>query len=146
MAKRELTDEQKIEVERYGHTKGNFTKIISNHMRQLWMICYGRKQALIESRVPCRDGSRKKWKEKCADCGDEYYVGEKYYKITKKGVPSKKATKCLVVHHIDGVPDPLHPDFMKYLYCEQYDNPHDGYAVLCQDCHDKVHNKGEEEA
>ena len=108
------------------------------------MISHGRKKALLLSRVPCTDGSRKKWKEQCFRCKDTYYIGEGYRAITLKGLPSKKVTKCLVVHHINEVPNVFDPKFMIDLYCEGSDDPQDGYQVLCQKCHIETHRELEE--
>lgn len=109
---------------------------ISSELRRLWMKSTPRKNALIRSRVPCTDGSRKKWVETCEECGLTAYIGQKEHKIKKNGEPSKVMRPILIVHHIDEVPNVWDADFMKRLFCHE-----DRLQVVCHKCHDKYHGK-----
>ena len=107
---------------------------ISSTLRELWMRSEPRRQALVRSRIPCLDGSRKKWLETCEQCGKTAYVGQKEHKIKKNGEPSKVTQTILVVHHLDEVPNVWHPEFMKRLFCSV-----DRLQVVCHECHDRHH-------
>lgn len=107
---------------------------ISATMRLLWMTCAERRKALIRSRFPCRDGSRKKWIESCESCGKTAYIGEKEFKTKKDGSPSKQTRKVLVVHHVNEVPNVWEHDFMKRLFCHE-----DDLKVVCHECHNEAH-------
>ena len=109
---------------------------ISATMRQLWMTCKERKDALVRSRKPCKDGSRKKWVETCEECGKTAYIGQKEFKTKKDGSPSKLTRKVLIVHHVNEVPNVWADDFMRRLFC-----PADDLKILCNSCHDKAHNR-----
>jgi len=109
---------------------------ISATMRQLWMTCKERKDALVRSRKPCTDGSRKKWVETCEECGKTAYIGQIEFKTKKDGSPSKLTRKVLIVHHVNEVPNVWADDFMRRLFC-----PADDLKILCHSCHDKAHNK-----
>ena len=109
---------------------------ISSVLRDLWMKSEPRKQALIRSRKPCEDGSRKKWVECCESCGKTAYIGQKEFKTKKNGEPSKVKRPLLVVHHVDEVPNVWHPKFMTMLFC-----PSDRLQILCNPCHEKMHEK-----
>lgn len=108
---------------------------ISATMRLLWMTCAERKKALVRSRIPCTDGSRRKWLETCEVCGKTAGIGEKEFKTKKDGSPSKLTRKVLVVHHVNEVPNVWADDFMRRLFCHE-----DDLQVTCHKCHDKAHN------
>jgi len=112
---------------------------ISATMRLLWMTCAERKAALVRSRKPCTDGSRKKWVESCEVCGRTAYIGEKEFKTKKDGSPSKLTRTVLLVHHVNEVPNVWAGDFMKRLFCHV-----DDLQVVCHLCHDKAHNKNQQ--
>ncbi len=109
---------------------------ISSELRRLWMKSEPRKAALIRSRVPCEDGSRKKFLETCERCGKTAYIGEKEHKIKKNGEPSKVMRPVLVVHHVKEVPNVWEADFMERLFCHE-----DDLMILCNFCHDEVHDE-----
>ena len=109
---------------------------ISSALREVWMKSPNRKAALVRSRKPCEDGSRKKWVETCEVCGKTAYVGQKEFKTKKDGTPSKVQRPILVVHHINEVPNVWEPDFMARLFC-----PTEDLQVVCGMCHDAAHKK-----
>ena len=109
---------------------------ISNALRLLWMISTERKNALLRSRSPCTDGSRKKWIESCESCGKTAYIGEKEFKTKKDGTPSKVRRPVLVVHHTNEVPNVWAADFMRRLFCHE-----DDLQIVCHKCHDNIHHQ-----
>jgi len=109
---------------------------IRSAIRDLWMKSTERKEALIRSRQPCTDGSRKKYVETCEMCGKTAYIGEKEHKIKKDGKPSKVKRPVLIVHHVNEVPNVWASDFLKRMFCNS-----DNLMILCHSCHDKAHNK-----
>jgi hypothetical protein len=111
---------------------------IRSAVREVWMKSEERKDALIRSRKPCKDGSRKKWVETCEICGKAAYIGQKEFKTKKDGSPSKLTRKVLIVHHVNEVPNVWADDFMRRLFC-----PADELKILCNSCHDKAHNKNQ---
>ena len=113
---------------------------ISSALREVWMKSPQRKDALKRSRKPCTDGSRKKWVECCEACGKTAYIGQKECKTKKDGTPSKVQRPVLVVHHINGVPNVWHPEFMSRLFCSP-----DELQVLCHACHDREHEPSKKE-
>ena len=124
----------------YGCTFAMHKGRIRSAIRKLWMMSKGRKDALIRSREEAID-SRRKFMETCERCKDLYFIGQKESFVLKSGKKSKKARPCLVVHHIEPVPDVFCREFMINMFCYQYDNPADGYMVLCHGCHTKVHEE-----
>jgi hypothetical protein len=124
----------------YGCTLAMYKGRIRSAVRKLWMYSKGRKDALIRSRYETIS-ERYKWLETCANCRDAYRIGQKEFTTLKNGKQSKKKRPCLVVHHIEPVPDVFHEKFLINMFCEQHDNPADGYLVLCHDCHTKVHEE-----
>jgi len=111
---------------------------ISSTMRELWMKSEERKNALIRSRQPCKDGSRKKYVETCEMCGRTAYIGQKEPKIKQDGKPSKVERPVLIVHHVNEVPNVWASDFLKRMFCNS-----DQLMILCHQCHDKAHNKNQ---
>jgi len=109
---------------------------ISSAVRDLWMKSTQRKEALVRSRQPCTDGSRKKYVETCEQCGKTAYIGQKEPKIKKNGEPSKVKRPVLIVHHVNEVPNVWASDFLKRMFCNS-----DQLMILCHSCHDKAHNK-----
>lgn len=142
MPKKPVSPEDKA---RYGGHRSALESTLSNANRKVWMMSWGRSEAFRRSRIPCTDGSRKKFKEVCCRCKTSYYIGEKYFPLTVKGVPSKKAKPRLIVHHKYEVPNIWDDNYMKYLYCEQLDDPQLGYQILCQECHIETHRELEKE-
>ena len=125
----------------YGCTFAAYKSRISNSVRKLWMISKGRKDALLRSRTHAGTEVRFKYYEHCERCDKAFRLKQKEEVLKKDGTPAKAKRTCLVVHHIDQVPDVFDPKFLVYLFCEQYDNPADGYMVLCHDCHEEVHRE-----
>lgn len=109
---------------------------IRSAMRDVWMKSVERRNALIRSRIPCNDGSRKKWLESCEVCGKTAYIGQKEHKVKKNGEKSKVMRPILAVHHINEVPNVWHPEFISRLFCDE-----DDLLVVCHPCHDKAHGK-----
>jgi hypothetical protein len=109
---------------------------IRSAIRDVWMKSTPRKEAFIRSRIPCGDGSRRKWLETCEMCGKTAYIGEKEHKTKKDGTPSKVKRPVLVCHHIDEVPHVYHPDFIKMMFCAK-----ERLQILCNPCHDAEHGK-----
>ena len=138
-----MTNKQikQAEKEKYGCTFAAYKGRIRSAVRKLWMISKGRKDALMRSRTNADKDQRFKYYEHCEVCKDSYRIKQKKRTIKKNGEPSKKEIPCLVVHHIQPVPDVFDVEFMTRMFCEQYDNPADGYLVVCHDCHDKEHEK-----
>jgi len=107
---------------------------IRSAVREVWMKSEERKNALLRSRKPCKDGSRKKWVETCEICGKAAYIGQKEFKTKKNGEPSKVQRPILVVHHKNEVPNVWAGDFLSRLFCSV-----DNLQVVCHKCHDKEH-------
>jgi hypothetical protein len=124
----------------YGKSRAKYHEGIRNAVRMIWLISKGRKDAFKRTRVKNTDGSAKIYKECCEHCGKQYAIKEKEFRVKKNGELSKKRTSCLVAHHIELIPSVFDPMFLTYMFCEQCDNPSDGYLILCNDCHYKVHN------
>ena len=116
--------------------KQNLEAKIRSAVRNLWMQSEERKKAFVRSRIPCNDGSRRKWLETCEMCDRSAYIGEKEFKTKKDGTPSKVKRPILVCHHIDEVPHVWEPDFLARMFCDS-----DRLQILCHDCHEKMHNK-----
>ena len=114
--------------------KQNLEAKIRSAVRNLWMQSEERKKAFVRSRIPCNDGSRRKWLETCEMCDRSAYIGEKEFKTKKDGTPSKVKRPILICHHITTIPDVWHPEFMKRMFC-----PSDELQILCNDCHAQVH-------
>ena len=105
------------------------------------MISKGRKDALIRSRTHASSDVKFKYYEHCERCDKAYRIGAKERVIKKNGEKSKKERPCLVVHHIEPIPSVFDPLFLVKMFCEQYDNPADGYLVLCNPCHEETHRE-----
>ena len=142
MTKKEI---KQAEKEKYGCTKAMYEGRIRSAVRKIWMYSKGRKDALIRSRTHASTDVSFKYHEHCERCNNALRIGAKEYTIKKNGERSKKKRPCLVVHHIEPVPSVFDPNFLINMYCEQYDNPADGYLVVCHDCHEEEHRKLDEE-
>ncbi len=129
----------------YGCTLAKYKGRIRSSNRKLWMISKGRKDALIRSRTHASSDVKFKFYEHCERCDKAYRIGQKEYTILKSGKKSKKQRPCLIVHHIEPVPDVFDEKFLINLFCEQWDNPVDGYQVLCHECHELTHKEMEQE-
>jgi hypothetical protein len=123
----------------YGRSKAMYEGTIRSAIRKLWMISKGRGDALKRSRIPNNTGSKHKWLETCEVCGKAATIGEKEFKPKADGTLGQVKRTVLVVHHIIGVPDVFHQDFLRNMFCEQYDKPSDGYEICCHKCHLKTH-------
>jgi len=131
------TEEKKL----YGCTLAKYKGRIRSAVRKLWMISKGRKDALIRSRTIAGSDHKFKYYEHCESCKQGYRIGQKEHTILKNGSKSKKARPCLVVHHIEPVPDVFNERFLINMFCEQFEDPSDGYLVVCHSCHEKEHEK-----
>ena len=142
-----MTNKQikQAEKDKYGCTFAAYKGRIRSAVRKLWMISKGRKDALMRSRTDANNEQRFKYYEHCEVCDNPYRIGAKEYTIKKNGEKSKKERPCLVVHHIEPIPDVFDPLFLTKMFCEQYDNSADGYLVVCHDCHEEEHRKLDEE-
>ena len=138
MTKKEIKEAEKI---KYGCTLAKYKGRIRSAVRKLWMISKGRKGAMIRSRTHAGSEVKFKYYEHCERCNKAYRLKQKEEVLKKDGTPAKDKRTCLVVHHIEPVPDVFDEKFLINMFCEQYDNPADGYLVVCHDCHDKEHEK-----
>ena len=116
--------------------KQNLEAKIRSAIRDLWMKSEQRRDAFVRSRQPCTDGSRKKWVETCEMCGRTAYIGEKEFKTKKDGTPSKAKRPILICHHVNGVENVRHPNFLKSMFGDSEE-----LQILCHSCHEKMHEK-----
>jgi hypothetical protein len=133
-------DDKLKEKEIWGKTFSSFESSIRNAIRQVWMYSKPRRDAVKRSRIKFNG----KTFERCEICKKTFAPRQKEFFVKKDGTLSKKAVSCLTVHHITTIPSVFHPDFMKYMFCTHLENPADGYLVLCRDCHNKEHSKGDD--
>ena len=119
----------------------NLETKIRGAVRSLWMQSDIRRDALKRSRIPCNDGSKRKWLETCEVCGKCATIGEKEHKTKKDGTKSKLKRAVLSVHHIDEVPGVWEPDFLSRMFCRHSDDPVSRLLVVCNECHDNIHSK-----
>lgn len=139
---RDIREQEKKKMKGiYGKTRGAYEAQIRGAVRKIWSQSRPRANALKRTRIKNTDiTSRKKLLEVCERCGVTHYIGERVPKIKKDGTVSKVKEKCLVVHHIEHIPNVFHSEFLTKMFCEQFDNPADGYLILCQKCHKKIHS------
>ena len=116
--------------------KQNIEAKIRSAVRKQWMQSEERKKAFVRSRIPCNDGSRRKWVEKGGMSGKQATSGEKEFKTKKDGTPSKVKRPILICHHVNGVENVWHPNFLKSMFCDSKQ-----LQILCHDCHDDCHEK-----
>ena len=109
--------------------------------RQIWLKSKIRANALKRSRVKNTGEGRHRFYETCEVCKTKHRIGDKEFKIKNDGDLSKVERSCLAVHHIEQIPDVWHPDFLRNMFCRQFENPIDGLMVVCNKCHDDIHYK-----
>jgi len=110
-------------------------------VRIIWMKSEVRKNAMHRSRVNNTGAGAHKYYETCEVCGVKHRLGAKEFKTKKDGSLSKQERSCLAVHHIEPIPDVWHSDFLKRMFCRQFEDPLDGLLVVCNKCHDEIHSK-----
>jgi len=132
---------REMEHELYGCSRAKYKARIRAVIRQLWQWSKPRKEAFRRARKKYNGSTV----EVCEMCGETYEPNEKEFMVRKDGNLSKKKVACLVCHHKEQIPDVFEPDFMVKMFCEQFENPSDGYMILCNDCHYKVHNEEKKE-
>jgi len=136
--------QKEVEFDLYGKTLAMYKGAIRSAVRKVWLISKGRKDAFLRTRIPNKDGGRKKYKECCEHCNKSYYIGEKETVLKSDGKPSKKQRTCLVAHHNKPCPDVFDPMFLTRMFGETEDNPADAYSILCNKCHAAEHKRLEE--
>ena len=122
----------------YGVTDSVFFSQLRSSIRSIWRNSKPRKDCILAARIPCQDGSRKKWQIVCADCGTKYYLNEKITVPTADG-KKMKTVKAFVVHHkiecgqLKSFADLS--DFAERTFCKP-----EFLEVLCWKCHTKAHS------
>ena len=123
----------------YGCSTAAFFGKFRSLLRKEWKNSKPHKDAVLNVRQPCIDGTKRKFIVPCNACGAKYYLNERVdvLKADKKGT---KNIKCYSVHHkiecgsLKSFEDLS--EFTRKLFC-----PSEDLEVLCYQCHTKTHKK-----
>lgn len=128
----------------YGMTDAAFFGKFRSAIRKEWRNSKMYKQAVFNARIPCTDGSKRKWVVPCAECGVTHYLNQKIHVPTADG----KKMKHVRAYQVDHIEDAGSCRSFKEIgiFAENMMCPADELQILCFFCHDmKSHKRKERE-
>ena len=121
----------------YGITDAAFFGKFRSAIRKEWKNSKMHKDAVLNARIPCNDGSKRKWLVPCAKCKTTYYLNERINvpRATGKGI---KNVKAYAVHHKEEAGSCRSfeeiGEFARKVNCSVEE-----LEILCYSCHQRAH-------
>lgn len=125
----------------YGMTEAAFFGKFRAAIRKEWRNSKMYKDVVLKARIPCTDGSRKKWVVPCAECGTLHYLDQRIKVPTADG----KKMKDVPAYQRDHLTDAGSCRSFKEVgeFAEKMNCPPEELQILCYFCHDKKTHKKE---
>lgn len=121
----------------YGMSDAAFFGRFRSAIRKEWKNSKPRKDCILAARIPCNDGSKRKWLVPCNKCGMTHYLNEKIT-VPKASGEGTKVVKAYSVHHlVDAGSCRSFEDlaeFTRRMFC-----PPEKLEVQCYKCHTATH-------
>lgn len=125
----------------YGITEAAFFGKFRAAIRKEWRNSKMYKDVVLAARIPCTDGSRKKWVVPCAECGEVHYLDQRIKVPTADGKKMKDVPAYQRDHLIDAGSCRTFREVGEFA--EKMNCPPEELQILCYFCHDKKTHKKE---